>query len=243
MDKKYKIFISGLFAVMGVFMFSSHASAIAYFNMSAEPPTCTISTQNEDGTWTNEPGVVTYHSLGEFMRCSPVGSWAARRHNVNMPIANPTNKSGETGSTDYPRNEKGMLFSDKGPTFGERNSLDTKILQSVLNRDGQNIIIDGNFGPATKTGLMRYQGKYRLLPANGVFNPTTRTFIETKYPKLVETSIVTEPTAPVTPAVNEVVSLKDASTKLEKVKLEIAKMTDMLAELSKQAMALEAFLK
>lgn len=232
MNKTLKILISSFFAVVCIFSFTTTTHAERFIQLVrttpsfdfGPPATCsnTVTTYYSDGT---SSSTTTAGTARQITRGDGTVVWSC---------------SGIIMKNDSMNSDSGFLLNDintnkftvRGPMYGDKNSTDVKLLQTVILKNGQNIAVDGNFGPGTRSELIRYQLMYRL-PGTGTFNKETRVFMENG---LNGPSMETGD-------IGSTDQLSNASSKLSKIKSEISKMVDILSKLSQQALAMESLLK
>lgn len=142
-------------------------------------------------------------------------------------------------SVKFDGNNNLVPFSDSPVNPGAKNNNDVGVIQIVLLNEGFVTAVDGNFGPSTKTGLMKFQAKYNLIQT-GTFDAQTKTLMEQKLRDLGRKGESSTPTQK--PAPSAEVSLNTTTTALQKIKNEISELTKSLSKLSQQASALMATL-
>ncbi len=87
-----------------------------------------------------------------------------------------TNQNPEVGAGS---NDNSVFDDLLLPKIGDKKKENVRQMQFVLKNDGFLKVVDGNFGPGTKTALMKFQLKNNL-PATGIFNPETKALMITK---------------------------------------------------------------
>lgn len=231
--KKYLKMVTGSFVFL-LALISFAGTASAYVVITGTSVTygpganeCSVTTYytvtNSDGT-TSTGSTTTAGTLkmtqGGLISCNIGG---ARKNDVGDKDVN----------INFDSKGQPIFFSDKAPVLGNRNNNDVGVAQIVLKNEGLISNIDWNFGPTTKAGLINFQKKYNLAPT-GMFDKATKDLMTQKLLNL-NTQGTTPIPAQSTPASVAPVSIKETTTALEKIKQQIADLTNALSSLGQQA--------
>lgn len=120
------------------------------------------------------------------------------------------------------------------PSFGQKNSIAVKEMQTTLLNSGIPVLLDGSFGLNTQRALMQYQARNGLTPSglydlstDKLMNPVTDARCQADLPSSGVTA----------PADDELSSLNKS---IDILKKELASITNSLSSLAQRAQALSA---
>ncbi|OGI72470.1 hypothetical protein A3J61_02470 [Candidatus Nomurabacteria bacterium RIFCSPHIGHO2_02_FULL_38_15] len=234
MKKYLKVALMSFVFIMAFGLFAGTAFAAQTWIMNSVPPpngACSITRITEgtfnDGTPYTETRTST---VGKMVDGFCVGATFDRNSiNPDGTLIKTENSPIDQGEVANPADP----FGDTTPRYGNKNSEAVRNIQAVLLESGIPVVIDGNFGPNTKRGIMTFQIQNNL-PQTGLFDQNTRAVMEAK---LLGTDT---PNPAIETPINDIVSLKNTTTALEKIKSEIASLSDMLSKLAQQASAIMA---
>jgi hypothetical protein len=71
--------------------------------------------------------------------------------------------------------------------------LDVKAVQETLNQLGYTVVVDGIYGQATKLAILGFQSNYTELTKDGVYGPSTRTYLIAALAKITDPQTVPIP--------------------------------------------------
>ena len=226
MKKYLKIGLASfvLLIALGVLVEKTFAKEVSSVKQSFNLKTgvCYQTTYYSDLTKSTERGTIRY--INGTMYC-------------DIPVSGTNTGDGIYLEENSPIEQSGVVnpFGYIAPKLGEKNNDAVRNIQTVLLEFGIPVVIDGNFGPRTKAGITEFQTKNGLMPS-GLFDSATRELMEKK---LLGTD--TQNPAVETSA-TDIVSLKNTTTTLEKIKNEITSLSDTLSKLAQQASAIMATL-